>query len=434
MNDAKAFERLCDALRGAGKAVLNGGSTAKAQCPAHDDNNPSLSIKPRDDGAGVVLHCHAGCDYTDVLAALNLAPRDLFDEPAQRAAYSDRNTYQYPDGRTVHRGRDNNGKKTFRQSGNTKGTALFHADKITAQTRYVYVPEGEKDVLAIESECAFAVCSAMGAGKAHKFDWTPLTGKHVTVVADRDEPGRKHAREIADIVAPLAASVCIVEAAAGKDAADHIAAGYGLDEFVQIELDAPELDGAPITNGAHPYSDVPPPDEPPAPQQPDEVPADEVSTAPQSGDNPSRFFDRDGLLAQDLATTVMETITCGFSDIDERFYIYDSGVWKPNKGRIETEIARLLGNRYRNAHSRNAMDLIRYSPNTRRITRDPLPRYINVGNGMVDGRRENWRRTRPITAPPCSCPSNTTRRPHARSSTSSSPRCCPTTAYRSSGS
>ena len=80
---------------------------------------------------------------------------DLFD---------DRNgaTYRYPDGRRVHRKLD----KTFPQSGNTKGNALFHADRI-GDAETVYVVEGEKDVLAIESAGGAAVCSAMGAGAAH---------------------------------------------------------------------------------------------------------------------------------------------------------------------------------------------------------------------------------------------------------------------------
>ncbi len=233
-----AYTWLVGALLAAGKTVTERGvAKATAQCPAHDDNTPSLSINPRDDGKGVVVKCHADCDYTTVLGALGLAPRDLFDESLKRAAYSDRTTYSYPDGRKVHRGRSSDGKKTFRQSGDTKGNALFHADKITADTTRVYVAEGEKDVLAIESEGAVAVCSAMGAGKAAKFDWSPLTGKQVIIVADCDEPGRKHARDVYDIVAPTAASVTVVEAAVGKDAADHIAAGRGLAEFVDVAGD-----------------------------------------------------------------------------------------------------------------------------------------------------------------------------------------------------
>jgi hypothetical protein len=47
-----------------------------AQCPAHDDRNPSLRISDRDGVVG--LKCLAGCTTDDVLVALDLTARDLF--------------------------------------------------------------------------------------------------------------------------------------------------------------------------------------------------------------------------------------------------------------------------------------------------------------------------------------------------------------------
>lgn len=38
-----------------------------ALCPAHDDREPSLSI--RDSHGKVLVHCHAGCDQRDAIAA-----------------------------------------------------------------------------------------------------------------------------------------------------------------------------------------------------------------------------------------------------------------------------------------------------------------------------------------------------------------------------
>lgn len=74
--DGDAYERLVDAL-GPDVSYERDG-TARARCPAHDGRSrTSLSIRRGHEG--VVLHCFAGCDYTDVLDALGLAPRDLFD-------------------------------------------------------------------------------------------------------------------------------------------------------------------------------------------------------------------------------------------------------------------------------------------------------------------------------------------------------------------
>jgi putative DNA primase/helicase len=40
-----------------------------APCPAHDDRTPSLSIRDAEDGR-ILVHCHAGCDQEQVIAAL----------------------------------------------------------------------------------------------------------------------------------------------------------------------------------------------------------------------------------------------------------------------------------------------------------------------------------------------------------------------------
>ncbi|WP_170981216.1 toprim domain-containing protein [Mycolicibacterium sp. CR10] len=236
MTTLTAQERLIDALRAHGSVVDDrNAAKTKAQCPAHDDNSPSLSISPRRDGKGVVMYCHAGCDTGTVLQVLGWATSDLFDDDRARQVFSPRRDYRYPDGRVVHR----KPGKQFPQSGNLKGDSLFNADRIgAAQT--VYVTEGEKDVEAIEQLAgAAAVSSPMGAGKAHLADWSPLLGKDVTVIADRDEAGGKHAAQVAELLSGVAASVRIVAAKAGKDVADHLAAGHTLDELVPAQDDAP---------------------------------------------------------------------------------------------------------------------------------------------------------------------------------------------------
>jgi putative DNA primase/helicase len=53
--------------KGLGGRKAGGGWMAR--CPAHDDRDPSLSIRDGDDGK-VLLRCHAGCDQRRVIAAL----------------------------------------------------------------------------------------------------------------------------------------------------------------------------------------------------------------------------------------------------------------------------------------------------------------------------------------------------------------------------
>ena len=71
-----AYEQIVTALAELGTVIERGGKT-RAQCPAHHSRGLSLIVSARDDSAGV--HCFTGCHVDDVLAALGMVPRDLFD-------------------------------------------------------------------------------------------------------------------------------------------------------------------------------------------------------------------------------------------------------------------------------------------------------------------------------------------------------------------
>ena len=67
-----------------------------ACCPAHNDKNPSLSIKETKDG-DVLLHCFAGCGVDDVVAALGLEMSDLFSKPVAHSCASSPHTFTAED-------------------------------------------------------------------------------------------------------------------------------------------------------------------------------------------------------------------------------------------------------------------------------------------------------------------------------------------------
>lgn len=48
-------------------------------CPAHQDRIPSLSVRAA--GDCVLVHCFAGCEVHDILTAVGLTLRDLFERP-----------------------------------------------------------------------------------------------------------------------------------------------------------------------------------------------------------------------------------------------------------------------------------------------------------------------------------------------------------------
>lgn len=61
------------------KVRRSGNGRWVARCPAHEDRSPSLSVKECLDGH-TLIHCFAGCDYKDILAAIGLGPLDLYPE------------------------------------------------------------------------------------------------------------------------------------------------------------------------------------------------------------------------------------------------------------------------------------------------------------------------------------------------------------------
>lgn len=63
--DALTVEEILSRL----SSVRRCGPGWVARCPAHEDREPSLSIG-RGDGGQVLLFCHAGCSFVEILAAL----------------------------------------------------------------------------------------------------------------------------------------------------------------------------------------------------------------------------------------------------------------------------------------------------------------------------------------------------------------------------
>lgn len=71
-------ERILRALGG-----RRAGAGWMAHCPAHNDGNPSLSIRESDDGK-LLAHCHAGCDQKVLIVALRAL--GLWAEAGRRPA------------------------------------------------------------------------------------------------------------------------------------------------------------------------------------------------------------------------------------------------------------------------------------------------------------------------------------------------------------
>jgi hypothetical protein len=240
INGQSAYERIVDRLRALDRKVIaRGPGGAIAQCPGpmhnNGDRNPSLSVSR---GRGLALiNCWAGCEPLDVMAALGLPMGDLFDNQSDM-------TWRYADGRQ-ERKYYKGGKKKFEQPGTNNATTVLYTmaepaeqlsliEKTAAVGELVCLCEGPKDVDAIMTRFPgqVAVSAPQGAQSFHLVDATPLRGAQVIAIVDRDKTGEKV--WVPQVVAKLegvAKSLDFMQAKIGKDAADHINAGYTLAEL-----------------------------------------------------------------------------------------------------------------------------------------------------------------------------------------------------------
>lgn len=220
---ARMIQAVLDRIPGAHRS----GNGWIAKCPAHEDRIASLSIAEGNDGR-TLLRCHAGCELSAILEAINLEPRDLFPEPPARTEKPRvvaRYVYTDPDaGEGTLRVCKMEPKKFFQEipddrggwkkrSGEEWNPVPYRAPELKAAPvdEVVYFVEGEKDVETLRAQGFTATCNLGGAGK-----WKPelneyFRGRHVVIVPDNDEPGQKHAQAVAEALLPVAASVRILD-------------------------------------------------------------------------------------------------------------------------------------------------------------------------------------------------------------------------------
>lgn len=82
MNATSDNKKLSEILSSVDGLTKSGSDSWNGRCPAHADSSPSLSItlsQDDDHNTMVLLHCFAGCSFTDICEHLNLEKRHLFN-------------------------------------------------------------------------------------------------------------------------------------------------------------------------------------------------------------------------------------------------------------------------------------------------------------------------------------------------------------------
>jgi hypothetical protein len=95
-----------------------------------------------------------------------------------------------------------NGAREWRCKGFSDPRPLYGLDVLTSRpAARVLVVEGEKAAVAAGKRFPeyVVVTSSGGARAARKTDWRPLTGRHVVVWPDADEPGARYGEDVAEL-------------------------------------------------------------------------------------------------------------------------------------------------------------------------------------------------------------------------------------------
>lgn len=246
----------------------NGNNQAQALCPFHEDTNPSLSVNLETgdfrcfgcDKKGSIFDFYMaryGMDFKGAKQAL--AEKAELTSEARKTIKA---TYDYTDeaGNLLFQTVRYNPKDFKQRRPDGKGGwiwSLLNPDKSYAvclvpfnlpevlKAKALCIVEGEKDCLILKALGLTATCNPMGAGK-----WRPeynehFKGKRVVILPDNDEPGRKHAHQIAKALKGIAESVKVVELPGlpvKGDVSDWVAQGGTKEALIEIIKEAPEFE------------------------------------------------------------------------------------------------------------------------------------------------------------------------------------------------
>jgi DNA primase len=223
------------------------GACWMACCPAHEDRDPSLSL--RDVDGKVLVHCHAGCEQRAVIAALKAL--GLWPEPEKGLRRRIVAEYDYTDeaGKRLYQVVRTEPKGFFQRRPDGKGgwinrksprQVLYHIPEVL-EAPIVFVCEGEKDAETLREHGFVATTNAGGAEAA----WLPgytdaLRGREVILLPDRDRPGRERVARIARKLIGNVARLVILELEGAKDVTDWFQQGHSECELI-AQLESTEV-------------------------------------------------------------------------------------------------------------------------------------------------------------------------------------------------
>lgn len=254
--------------------VKKTGGSYQCCCPAHDDKSPSLTITQ--EGGKILMHCHAGCDTSDILQAAGLTWADIgetrtgsaptiaeqlesfFKKPlAETYDYTDESghylyskaRFRDKDSKTIRYFVKDEAQERIKhyslKNAGVKHT-LYNLKALCAaeENTPVFYVEGEKDVNTLRKLGYLATTA--GGIKDWKKDYALyFKGRHVVILPDNDKPGLELKDQIIKDLAPVAQSVkwAITSKADKGDVTDYLNEGHTPEELAELIAGAKDANG-----------------------------------------------------------------------------------------------------------------------------------------------------------------------------------------------
>ena len=221
----------------------------------------------------------------------------------------------------------------------------------------VFVAEGEKDVDQLVALGLTATCNPEGAGKWRSDYNAHFEGRGVIILPDNDEPGRRHAIQVAESLATDASSVRIVplpNLPDGGDVSDWLEAGGTREQLLELARNTLiyEASGEVEVNGASPRN----------------RPVEKITTS---------------VLAEIIAESQNFAMDAG-----ERLYRYVEGCYVPGAERYLRSRVKQIHKEWDAASSwtsHRSEEVIRYiKADARVLMQAPPTNIINVENGLLE--------------------------------------------------
>ncbi len=254
LNHINPIDRILSSI----KEVKKHGDKNMGLCPAHNDTRPSLSIAEGHDGR-VLLYCHAGCKFDEILRTLDLKPSDLY----RRTTNSDiAIVYKYLDQknklifeivRTESKEfyvRRRLGEKYINNVKNIELVPynLINLLKAIKINKSIILVEGEKD-----SENVIDYLGLTATTFAFGLKWQDcyaqyFVGAKVVIIPDNDRPGRQKAELVAANLYPHAKGIKLLNLAGlpeKGDISDWIDAGGTKNDLINLIMKTPKWQPSP---------------------------------------------------------------------------------------------------------------------------------------------------------------------------------------------